>query len=116
MDTLEQAIDSAQRSDTVVHVLLISNPWQYLYAGGYSGERVARKLTEQTGGRLIRVTSGKELDKAFKELAQELRSQYVVGYYPTDSARDGSFRKIKVETKPEKYHVLTRAGYYAPTQ
>jgi len=32
-----------------------------------------------------------------------------------DSARDGSFRKIKVETKPEKYHILTRAGYYAPT-
>ena len=116
MDTLEQAIDSAQRSDTVVHVLLISNPWQYLYAGGYSGERVARKLTEQTGGRLIRVTSGKELDKAFKELAQELRSQYVIGYYPTNAARDGSFRKIKVETTPEKDRVLTRAGYYAPSQ
>ncbi len=116
MDTLEQAIDAAQRSDTVVHVLLVSNPWQYLYAGGYSGEGVAKKLTEQTGGRLIRVTSGKELDKAFQVLAQELRSQYVIGYYPTDSTRDGTFRKIKVETTPEKYHVLTRAGYYAPTQ
>jgi VWFA-related protein len=116
METLQQAIDAAQRSDTVVHVLLVSNPWQYLYAGGYSGEGVAKKLTEQTGGRLIRVTNDKELNKAFKELAQELRSQYVIGYYPTDSARDGSFRKIKVETTPEKYHILTRAGYYAPTQ
>ena len=115
MDTLDQAIDAAQRSDTVVHVLLISNPWQSLYAGGYSGQRVAEKLTKQTGGRLIRVTSGKQLDKAFKELAQELRSQYVIGYYPTDSARDGSFRKIKVETTPEKYRILTRSGYYAPT-
>jgi VWFA-related protein len=115
-ETLDQAIDAAQRSDTVVHVLLISNPWQYLYAGGYEGQRVAEKLTKQTGGRLIRVTSGKQLDKAFKELAQELRSQYVIGYYPTDSARDGSFRKIKVETTPEKYHILTRSGYYAPTQ
>jgi VWFA-related protein len=116
MESLQQAIDSAQRSDTVVHVLLVSNPWQYLYAGGYSGEGVAKKLAEQTGGRLIRVTNGKELDKAFKELAQELRSQYVIGYYPTNAARDGSFRKIKVETTPEKDRVLTRAGYYAPSQ
>ena len=99
---------------TVIHVLLIANRWQYGF--GYHGDAVADKMTKATGGRVIRVSNGRDLDKAFTELAQELRSQYVVGYYPTDSARDGSFRKIKVETKPEKYHVLTRAGYYAPTQ
>jgi VWFA-related protein len=115
-DTLDQAIDAAQRSDTVIHVLLIANRWQYVrYGFGYHGDAVADKMAKETGGRVIRVSNGRELDKAFTELAQELRSQYVIGYYPTNAARDGSFRKIKVEaTAPEKVKVLTRRGYYAP--
>ena len=114
METLQDAIDSAQRADVVVHVLLIADPWQY--GGSYIGEGVANRLASQTGGRLIRATNGQQLDKAFDELGQELRSQYVIGYYPTNPARDGSFRKIKLETTPKHYHVLTRAGYYAPSQ
>jgi VWFA-related protein len=116
METLDDAIEAAQRSDVVVHILLIANPWQYMYAGGYRGEGVAEKLAKQTGGRVIRVTSGKQLDKAFASLAHELRSQYVIGYYPTDSARNGAFRRIKVETTQKHDHVLTRSGYYAPSQ
>ncbi|HEV2387613.1 MAG TPA: VWA domain-containing protein [Candidatus Acidoferrales bacterium] len=110
---LQDAIDAAQRSDTVVHVLLIADRWQYF--GAYEGEGVARKLADQTGGRVIRVTSEKKLDQAFDELAQELRSQYVLGYYPTNAARDGSFRKVKVDVvSGDKDRVLTRDGYYAP--
>lgn len=110
---LDDAIEAAQRSDTVVHVLLIADRWQYF--GTYGGEGVASQLAEQTGGRVIRVTSEKKLDQAFDELAQELRSQYVIGYYPTNTARDGSFRKIKVDVVGgDKDRVLTRDGYYAP--
>jgi VWFA-related protein len=112
-DTLDQAIDAAQRADTVVHVLLIADRWQYGF--GYHGDAVADKMAKETGGRVIRVSRSRDLDKAFTQLAEELRSQYVIGYYPTNPSRDGTFRKIKLEaTGPEKLKVLTRQGYYAP--
>lgn len=111
--TLDQAIEAAQKTDTVVHVVLAAEPSEYGYLG-YFGRGVAEKLTKETGGRLIPARSGTQLDRAFRELADELRSQYVIGYYPSDSRRDGTYRKIKLETTPKKYKVLTRAGYYAP--
>ena len=104
---LQDAIEAAQRTDTVVHVLLIAAD------GGDQG--VARKLTEETGGRMIVVRSEKNLEQAFDQISEELRSQYTVGYVPTNKARDGAYRKIKVEMKNKDYSALTRRGYYAPT-
>ncbi len=111
---LSDAIEAAQRTDTVVHVLLIADPYQY--GGSYYGAGVAKKLTEETGGRLIEVRSEKKLEEAFNEISQELRNQYVIGYYPANTKLDGTFRKVKLETAPEHYKVLTRQGYYAPKQ
>lgn len=109
---LNDAIEAAQRSDTVVHIVLLAERWQYL--GSYVGDRVAKRLAEETGGRVIPARNARQLDTAFDELAQELRSQYVLGYYPTRTAHDGSFRKIRVEVSGGDYRVLTRKGYYAP--
>jgi VWFA-related protein len=105
---LEEAIESAQRTDTVIHVLLVADP----RFGGNAG--VAHKLTDETGGRLIVVSSEKKLEEAFDQISEELRSQYTLGYYPTNSQKDGKFRKIHVETANHEYKVLTRKGYYAP--
>lgn len=105
---LEEAIEAAQRTDTVIHLLLVSDP---RYGGNGS---VAHKLTEETGGRLIVVNSEKRLVEAFDQISEELRSQYTLGYYPTNTAKDGKFRKIKVETDNRDYRVLSRKGYYAP--
>jgi VWFA-related protein len=105
---LEEAIESAQRTDTVIHVLLVADP----RFGGNAG--VAHRLTDETGGRLIVVSSEKKLEEAFDQISEELRSQYTLGYYPTNSQKDGKFRKIHVETANHEYKVLTRKGYYAP--
>ena len=105
---LEEAIESAQRTDTVIHVLLVADP----RFGGNAG--VAHRLTDETGGRLIVVSSEKKLEEAFDQISEELRSQYTLGYYPTNSQKDGKFRKIHVETSNHEYKVLTRKGYYAP--
>ena len=75
---------------------------------------VAHRLTEDTGGRLIVVRSEKNMQEAFDQISEELRSQYALGYYPTNTARDGKFRKIKVETTNHDLKVLARKGYYAP--
>jgi VWFA-related protein len=103
---LQDAIEAAQRTDTVVHILLVAAD------GGDQG--VARRLTDETGGRMIVVRSEKNLEAAFDQISEELRSQYTIGYTPTNKKRDGTYRKIKVEMKDKDYSVLTRRGYYAP--
>jgi VWFA-related protein len=105
---VEEAIEAAQRTDTVIHVLLVADP----RFGGNAG--VAHRLTDETGGRLIVVNSEKKLEEAFDQISEELRSQYTLGYYPTNSQKDGKFRRIRVETPNHDYKVLTRKGYYAP--
>ena len=103
---LQDAIEAAQRTDTVVHILLVAQD------GGDQG--VAKKLTEETGGRLIVVHSQRNLQQAFDEISEELRSQYTIGYIPSNKSRDGSYRKIRVELKDKDLSALTRRGYYAP--
>jgi len=105
---VEEAIEAAQRTDTVVHILLVYDP----HYGANSS--IAKKITDETGGRMIVVNSEKHLQEAFDQISEELRSQYTVGYYPTNSARDGKFRKIKVDLANRDLKVLARKGYYAP--
>ena len=72
-----------------------------------------RKLTEQTGGRVINV--GNKFDKlreAFDQIAAELRSQYNLGYTPTNTVLDGGYRKLEIKSK-QNYKIQCRAGYYA---
>jgi VWFA-related protein len=104
----KEAIEAAQRTDTVVHILLISG-------GGFgANESAAKKITDETGGRTIVVRSEKNLEQAFDQISEELRSQYTLGYSSSNSARDGTYRKIKVEMTRKDLDVLTRRGYYAP--
>jgi VWFA-related protein len=106
---LQEAIESAQRTDAVIHVLYVADR---RFGGGDPG--TAKKLAEETGGRMISVNSEKKLKEAFDEISDELRLQYTLGYYPSNPARDGKFRKIKVETANHDLRVLARKGYYAP--
>jgi VWFA-related protein len=105
---IEEAIEAAQRTDTVIHMLLVADPRYGANVGA------AHKLADETGGRVISVNSEKKLLEAFDEISEELRSQYTLGYYPTNPARDGKFRKIKIDTTDHDLHVLARKGYYAP--
>lgn len=109
-ESLDDAIEAAQKSDTVIHVILIIDPM----ATTGVGPGVAHDMAEQTGGRVIRVHNNDSLEKAFDEISQELRSQYVLGYYPANTRRDGTYRKIKVAVDVPGARILARKGYYAP--
>ena len=112
---MQDAVEACQRADAVIHVLLISDSGFYQGVGGFgSGPAVARKISDDTGGRVINVHNEKTLEKAFDVISEELRSQYVIGYYPTNQKRDGTFRKIKVDIARPDVKVLARKGYYAP--
>jgi VWFA-related protein len=110
---IKDAIEAAQKSDSIAYVLLCADRSFYGF-GGYSGDREMKKLTEETGGRVIEVGNKMEKLKAgFDQIANELRSQYNIGYTPTNTKLDGSFRKVEIHVKNKDYRVQSRTGYYA---
>lgn len=72
------------------------------------------QLAEMTGGRIYKPTSFAGLEDAYREVAEELRRQYAIYYTPSNKARDGGFRRVRVETTKADYQPHTRLGYYAP--
>ena len=110
---IKDAIEAAQKADAICYVLLIADRGFYGF-GGYHGDFEMKKLTQETGGRVIEVGNKIEkLRQAFDQISQELRSQYNVGYVPTNTARDGSFRKVEIKPKQGDYKIQARSGYYA---
>jgi len=80
----------------------------YLTADGY-----LRALAEKSGGRLLRADTLKSLPDAFAQIAAELRTQYMLGYYPLNKERDEHYRKIKVTTTRKHVVIRARPGYLA---
>jgi VWFA-related protein len=110
---INDAIEAAQKSDSICYVLLIADRGFYGF-GGYSGDREMKKLASETGGRVIDVgNKSDKLKEAFDQIAHELRSQYNVGYTPTNPALDGTFRKVEIHTNEKDYKIQARSGYYA---
>jgi VWFA-related protein len=108
---IKDAIEAAQKADAICYVILIAD--RGFYAGGYGGDRAMKELAQNTGGRVIEASNKEDkLRKAFDEISKELRSQYSIGYSPTNSQLDGTFRKIEIRTT-QGYKIQTRSGYYA---
>src|SRR5271154_5025295 len=114
---IKDAIEAAQKADAICYVLLIADRGFYGMGGGmggYNGDFEMKKLTLETGGRVIEV--GNKIDKlrqAFAQISHELRSQYNIGYTPTNTSRDGGFRKVEIKPKQGDYKIQARSGYYA---
>jgi VWFA-related protein len=113
---LNEAVEIAQKADAIVYVILCAD--RDFYGGGYYGDREMRKLTEETGGRVIDAGNHPEkMRDAFAQLANELRNQYAIGYTPTNQTKDGSFRKVEIRVpKVKDAKIQARKGYYAPRE
>ena len=98
--------DRSRRRDDSVSTMLDA---LYLKADSYLME-----LAKKSGGRLLRADTIASLPDAFANIAAELRIQYAIGYYPTNKARDGRYRKIKVGSNRKGVVVRARPGYRAP--
>jgi len=114
---LAGAIEAAQRANVTVYVILIADVQSYLDQGmGYFGYGAMKKMTEESGGRLINAgNNGKKLAAAFDQIEEELRTQYVATYTPTNTKQDGTYRKVQVDCKGDNLKVLARKGYYSAT-
>jgi len=108
---IREAIEAAQKADTMCYVILIADRGGW-YQGFGLGDM--KKLAEETGGRVIEVGNNQQkLQQAFEQIQNELRSQYNIGYTPTNNKLDGSYRKIQIRAKGGEYKVQARQGYYA---
>src|SRR5882757_9118898 len=114
-ETLKTATEAAQKSNAIIYVILIADTG--FYGGfGYNGYSSAKRIAEETGGRLINVgNNGKKLEEAFSQIEDELRTQYVATYTPINTKLDGSFRHLAVECRGDGLKVQTRKGYFAPS-
>ncbi|HEX4134408.1 MAG TPA: VWA domain-containing protein [Bryobacteraceae bacterium] len=110
------AIEAAQKADAIIYGILYVDRAGYGFGGfggGYSGEGVLKQMAEETGGRMMQVDRRNTLDSIFDQIQQEMRTQYAIGYTPTNGKKDGSFRKIDLKTSNKDLKVQVRKGYYA---
>jgi VWFA-related protein len=112
---IQDAIAAAQKSNAIIYVILIADTGFY-GNWGYSGFSAAKRMSDETGGRLINVgNNGKKLEAAFQQIEDELRTQYIASYTPSNEKQDGTFRRIGVECRGDGMKVQVRKGYYAPS-
>lgn len=108
---IQEAIEAAQKADSICYVLLIADRGFYADTP-YGGVGAMKRIAEETGGRMIEVGNNmKKLKEAFDQISAELRSQYSIGYTPTNAKRDGSYRKVEIKARNAR--IQARKGYYA---
>jgi VWFA-related protein len=109
--TREEALAMAQRAEVTIYAVSTT-------ATGLPGhgDKVLRRLAEQTGGRAFFPFKAGDTAADFQEIARELRSQYSLGYISTNRAHDGTFRTIAIEPLHKGLQVRAKPGYYAPSE
>ena len=80
-------------------------------------KKILTEITTATGGLAYFPDNLEQVQAICAQVARDIRNQYELGYYPSNSAKDGTFRAVQVQVMPPKGHgklaVRTRAGYYA---
>ena len=110
------ALEAAQLSDSVIYPILVV-PIANDAGRNVGGENALTTLAAGTGGRVFAPTLGAELDKAFTDLIQDLRTQYLLAYYPKDvPLTKNRFHRLEVRVRNPQLRVLARNGYYGEAE
>ena len=109
--TREEALAMAQHAEVTIYAISTNATGSPLH-----GDKVLRRLAEQTGGRAFFPFKDSETVANFQEIARELRSQYSLAYISTNQAHDGTFRTITIESLQKGLQVRAKPGYYAPSE
>jgi len=108
---LDEAIKMCQRAETIVYA--ISTNWT---PSRGRGDQVLTQLAQDTGGQVFFPPSVEEMSTSFKNIEEELRSQYALTYIPADFKANGQFRPIYLYCTDRRYIARARKGYFAPKE
>lgn len=111
----KEAVRAAEEAEAIVYSIIVV-PIESSAGRETGGEHALIQISEDTGGKYYYATSMSQLDDAFRKISDELRTQYLLAYYPSQRVSNSQFRRIQVAiTGPAEgaaYHVRNRAGYY----
>jgi len=112
--TIADAIEAAQRADTLIYSILFSDEGYYgIFSGGANGRSVLTRMSRETGGGFFEVSKKQSLDNIFAQLQEELRSQYNIGYESDQPVSISEWRKIQLTTHRKGLVVQGRGRYWA---
>jgi Ca-activated chloride channel family protein len=110
--TYQDALNSLQLADAVIYPIVVI-PIRNEAGRNLGGEHALTTFAAGTGGRLFLPAAGPELDNAFSEILRELRTQYLIGFYPKDvPLTKNRFHSLKVTVRQNDLRAITRNGYY----
>jgi len=111
----KEAVRAAQQAEAVVYSIIVV-PIEASAGRDTGGEHALIQLSEDTGGKYFYATSTPQLDDAFRKISDELRTQYLLAYYPAQRLANSDFRRIEVKVNAEppssSFTVRHRTGYY----
>ncbi len=113
MYTVDQALEMALRSEAIIFAVNVTTGSLFGVGDNSVGEKTLKRLVEETGGRVFSPYQ-EELFETFRQINQELRSQYSIGYTSTNPQKDGRYRKIEIKVLGGDFKLNYRKGYYAP--
>jgi VWFA-related protein len=141
-ESLNEAMETAQRADTLVYCILFADKDAYGGGGGFGGphmgggmgggypgghgggyprrteeqrpdgKKVLQQIAQTSGGRFFEVTKKETLDKIYADIDQELRNQYVLGYSPDKPDATPGYHKLHLTVKQKDLTVQSRDGFY----
>ena len=115
-ETFERALEMAVTAEATIFSISVTRGGLFGVGGDTrAADKVFRDLATETGGKQLVPFQVEDLDSSFREISQELRSQYSIGYVSSNPKRDGSYRKIEVRVSEKNLTLKYRKGYYAPT-
>jgi Ca-activated chloride channel family protein len=110
-----EAVRAAQQAEAIVYSIIVV-PIEASAGRDTGGEHALMQLSEDTGGKYYYATSIPQLDQAFRSISDELRTQYLLAYYPERRLADSDFRRIEVKlaglSDSSEYKSRHRTGYY----
>jgi VWFA-related protein len=109
--TREEALAMAQRGEVTIFAISTNRT-----GAARPGDRVLKRLAEETGGQAFFPFAATDLAGDFREIARELRSQYSLAYVSSNKAQDGTFRNITLQPREKEFRVRAKNGYFAASQ
>ncbi len=114
--TFEQVMELTKDTDVTIYTISLRRQGSKRSRAFSEAEHVLKKLAEETGGQWFFPEEIGELASVYGRIAAELKSQYNIGYISNNPKRDGSWRRVVVQTGYPNLLVRTKLGYYAPTE